>query len=264
MPDQLLPGLWWLHGTRGCNVYLQRTLDGGAVIVDTGFGSNARIVHEQVRDLGFEGRVRAILLTHRHVDHAGGAASLSELLAAPVVAGRGDCHTHEGATTLARDWHPPALIRRPVGALLGIAGSHRPVEVARPVDIECEVAPGILAILAPGHTRGTLCYVVTETGATFVGDLCISYRDRLVRSMRLANDSHRGYLRSLIDLAPRVGDAGLPGHGYPVLTGFRGRFTTLSAVALDFARPPSSPLRRARTFLTFAGFVLRPRPEGRP
>ncbi|MGE0134610.1 MAG: MBL fold metallo-hydrolase [Dehalococcoidia bacterium] len=265
VPDQLLPGLWWLDRTRGCNVYLQRTLDDGAVIVDTGFGSNGRVIRDQVHALGFEGRVRAILLTHRHVDHTGAAASLVELLGAPVVAGLGDCHTTaEGVTTLARDWSPPALIRRPIGMLLGIGGSHRPVPVARPVDAETEVAPGILAIPAPGHTAGTICYIATETGATFVGDLCISYHDRLVRSMRLANDSHRGYMRSLRQLSPRVGDIGLPGHGYPVLSGFRDRFRALPAVAADLASPRPSPLRRARTFLTFAGFVLRPRRPGRP
>lgn len=263
MADELLPGTWWLHGTRGCNVYLQRTLDGGAVLVDTGFGSNAPTIRDEVRGLGFEGRVRAVLLTHRHVDHAGAAASLVKLLAAPVVAGRGDCRVRDGATQLARDWRPPSLIRRPIGALLGIGGSHRPVPVARPVDTECEVAPGILAIPAPGHTRGTLCYLATESGATFTGDLFISYQDRLSRSMRFANDSNRRYLDSLVDLAPRVGDVGLPGHGYPVLEHFRARFGELAARPRESQRP-TDYLRRARTLVTFAGVLLRCRKPGRP
>jgi glyoxylase-like metal-dependent hydrolase (beta-lactamase superfamily II) len=256
--DELLPGTWWLHGTRGCNVYLQRTLDGAAVIVDTGFGSNAPAIAEQVRALGFEGRVQAILLTHRHVDHAGAAASLVGSLGVPVVAGQGDCRIRNGTIQLARDWRPPSLIRRPIGALLGIGGSHRPVPVARPIGDECEVVPGILAIPAPGHTRGTLCYLATESGATFTGDLFISYRDHLSRSMRFANDSDRRYLDSLVDLAPRVGDIGLPGHGYPVLEHFRARFEELAARP-SASLGPADYLRRARTLVTFTGFLLRRR-----
>ncbi len=258
MAQELLPGTWWLHGTRGCNVYLQRTSDGGAVIIDTGFGSNAGAICDQVEELGFAGRVHAILLTHRHVDHAGAAAWLVELLDVPVVAGRGDCRVRGSDFVLARDWRPPSLIRRPIGALLGTRSSHRSVPVARPIDRECEVAPGILAIPAAGHTRGTLCYLATESGATFTGDLFISYEDRLSRSMRLANDSNRGYLQSLEEIAPRVGDVGLPGHGYPVLSGFREQFRQLAERPRD-SESSRGLLQRARTMLTFAGFVLRRR-----
>lgn len=258
MASELLPGTWWLHGTRGCNVYLQRTTDGGAVIIDTGFGSNARAIRDEVRGLGFAGKVHAILLTHRHVDHAGAAPWLVEMLDVPVVAGRGDCRVRDGAARLTRDWRPPSLIRRPIGALLGIGSSHRPVPVAQPIDLECEVAPGILAIPAAGHTRGTLCYLATESGATFTGDLFISYRDHLSRSMRLANDSNSRYLQSLEDIAPRVGDVGLPGHGYPVPGGFREQFRQLADRPRD-AQSSRRPLHRARTMLTFAGFLLRRR-----
>ncbi len=39
MAEAVAEGAWWLHGTRGCNVYLVRT-DSALVLIDTGFGSS--------------------------------------------------------------------------------------------------------------------------------------------------------------------------------------------------------------------------------
>jgi len=35
LADLLAPGLWWLHGTRGSNVYLVEADDGQLALVDT-------------------------------------------------------------------------------------------------------------------------------------------------------------------------------------------------------------------------------------
>ena len=44
MADLLAPGLWWLHGTRGSNVYLVESDDGQLALVDTGFSSSAEAI----------------------------------------------------------------------------------------------------------------------------------------------------------------------------------------------------------------------------
>src|SRR5918996_2867844 len=68
-----------------CHVFL---LDGGdeLALVDVGAGMGAEAVLENVRAAGFDpARIRHVLLTHAHVDHAGGAARFRALLEGPAV-----------------------------------------------------------------------------------------------------------------------------------------------------------------------------------
>jgi glyoxylase-like metal-dependent hydrolase (beta-lactamase superfamily II) len=68
-----------------CHIFL---LDGGdeLALVDAGSGMGAEAVLENVRADGFDpARIRQLVLTHAHVDHAGGAARFRELLGEPSV-----------------------------------------------------------------------------------------------------------------------------------------------------------------------------------
>jgi len=68
-----------------CHVYL---LDGGdeLALVDVGAGMGAEAILENVRKDGFDpARIRHLVLTHAHGDHAGGAARFRALLGEPTV-----------------------------------------------------------------------------------------------------------------------------------------------------------------------------------
>lgn len=68
-----------------CHVYL---LDGGGelALIDVGAGMGAEAILENVRREGFDPRrIRHLLLTHAHGDHAGGAARMRRLLHGPAV-----------------------------------------------------------------------------------------------------------------------------------------------------------------------------------
>jgi len=68
-----------------CHVYL---LDGGdeLALVDAGAGLSAEAILDNVRRDGHDPtRIRHLILTHAHGDHAGGAARLHSLLAGPAV-----------------------------------------------------------------------------------------------------------------------------------------------------------------------------------
>lgn len=226
MADVVVPGVWWLHQTRGSNVYLIETLDGQFVLVDTGFVDSADGIEREIERIVGGRPVTRILLTHGHFDHAGAAGSLRERLDAIIVAGRADCEWDGDRSVLAGRagrWH---LARRLSGILL-----HRRqpvVKVDRPIEGEVEVAPGIVAIPIPGHTPGSYCYLDSARGVAFVGDLVISHIDGLARPMRSSNADEVQYLETLRKFAGRAPEVGCPGHGTPVPTGFGTQLLGLS------------------------------------
>ena len=68
-----------------CHVYL---LDGGSelALIDVGAGMGVEAILENVRREGFDtARIRHVILTHAHGDHAGGAARTRRLLGDPAM-----------------------------------------------------------------------------------------------------------------------------------------------------------------------------------
>jgi glyoxylase-like metal-dependent hydrolase (beta-lactamase superfamily II) len=226
LADLLAPGLWWLHGTRGSNVYLVEADDGQLALVDTGFASSAGAILEEVAAHG--GRLSAILLTHRHRDHSGAAAEVRQATGARLCIGRGDCFVRDAQAFLHTTVGRTHLARFLAGRF---RQSHRqdvPVDVC--IDGETEVLPGIRAFPVPGHTPGSCCFVVDRLGAAFVGDLVISHGGELTRALRLANHDDEQYLESIRQFAAVAPGAGLPGHGVPVMTGFGDALRELAAL----------------------------------
>ena len=216
MADVLAPGLWWLHGTRGSNVYLVEADDGRLALVDTGFGSSSGAILEEIQALG--GKLAAVLLTHLHRDHTGAAAAVRAATGALVHLGRGDCLQRGDGYIL----HPAVgrthVLRRMSGR------THRVPREDTVVDVvmtgEVEVLPGIRAVPVAGHTPGAYCFLVDRLDAAFVGDLVISHGGEITRSMKFANSDDAAYLESIRQFAVIAPGAGLPGHGSPVMQGF--------------------------------------------
>jgi glyoxylase-like metal-dependent hydrolase (beta-lactamase superfamily II) len=259
LADLLAPGLWWLHGTRGSNVYLVEADDGQLALVDTGFASSAGAILAGIHAHG--GRLSAILLTHRHRDHSGAAAAVRSATGARLYIGRGDCLVRDGQAFLHTTVGRTHVARFLAGRM---DRSHRAdVPVDFPIDHETEVLPGIRAVPVPGHTPGSCCFVVDRLGAAFVGDLVISHGGELTRSMRLANHDDQQYLDSIRQFAAVAPELGLPGHGQPVMGGFGAALRELAALP----RRPLSPKTFAeRTFrmTRFGRDISRKRLPGAP
>src|SRR5581483_2325045 len=86
-----MPSADWpsdLHPVRGLMSVPQVLVEnGGVVLLDTGFPTDGRRIRAAIQRLGFTAdSVRAILLTHGHVDHAGSAAELKDWCGARVYA----------------------------------------------------------------------------------------------------------------------------------------------------------------------------------
>jgi len=253
---EVVPGVWWLERTRGCNVYLARAADGTFVIVDAGFRSCADAIVEQARRIAGDAPVTHLLLTHDHFDHVSAAGAVSRALGASVALGRGDCEaTSEGGWQVE---HRPMRTGRLQGIaqrLLPPLAAEEPIPVHIPIDRRCEIAPGIEAIPTPGHTPGSTCFVMRHAGdggVAFVGDLVISHRDGLARSLAAANRDDAAYLEMLRAFAAEAPEVGLAGHGYPV----RHRFGQALRELAELPREPLNARNAWRRFRRIARFNM--------
>ncbi|GIW13180.1 MAG: hypothetical protein KatS3mg062_0619 [Tepidiforma sp.] len=234
--DEPLPGVWWLHGTRGSNVFLVTLPGGGVALVDTGFAESARAILAALEAIGRP--LEGILLTHRHRDHTGAAAAIARATGAPVIAGAGDCRLRDGRPLL----RSGVGRTHPVRLVAGLLGRRpEPVPVAIAVDCEMDVLPGMRAIPVPGHTPGSLCFIADHLAAAFVGDLVISHRGDLTRCLAWANHDDARYLQSIAEFADLAPPAGFPGHGEPLLTGFDVALRALAALPPPSPHPPHRP-----------------------
>src|SRR4051812_8284358 len=119
------------------NVYLVGPDAGPVAVIDPGspYAEQQAILDQVLTDLP----PSAVLLTHHHGDHVGGAAALAERWSIPVVA-------------------HPATARRLAGR----------VEVTSTME-DGDAAYGVTALGTPGHAEGHLCFAVG--GATIAGDM---------------------------------------------------------------------------------------------
>lgn len=259
MADHIADGVWWLHGTRGSNVYAVEAGD-HLLVVDTGFRNSLEAILAELEEIAPGRRLTRILLTHAHRDHSGAAAALRGETGARVVAGMGDTHLdHAGFRVLAggRARHRVVsrfarfLARRPVT----VAG----IEVDEALEGDCEVVPGVRAVAVPGHTPGSYCFVLEDRGIAFVGDLVISHPERLARPMAMTNADDRQYLESLAAFAAIAPATGCPGHGHPVIDTFGGRIRETASYPRRHILAPSLIVERARLMARFTARVARRR-----
>lgn len=154
--------------------------DEGVTLVDTGLPKSVGAIAAALEDIGrLPSDVNAILVTHAHVDHGGGAAALKELTGSTVHASTADAPALEGKVK-----PPPPPIARHVGFLLNLLPGMDAVVVDQHVSqTTTDGLPGGFSVVeTPGHTDGHVSYLLDrEGGILFVGDAAIAKNGEIRR-----------------------------------------------------------------------------------
>lgn len=154
---------------------------GRVALVDTGSNDSLPNVLAALQRIGLGPEaVDWIILTHIHLDHAGGAGAMMQAFpnARLVVHPRGARHMAEPSKLVAgvTAVYGEAYVRRVYGEILPIA-AERIVEAPEGTRISL-AGRELLCLDTPGHARHHICVVDSRTGGIFSGDMFgLSYRE---------------------------------------------------------------------------------------
>ncbi len=200
--------------------------DTGVLLIDAGFPGSRDDVLASLREIGFGvDDLRAILLTHAHIDHFGSAIWFAKNLGTPVY-----CHADEvghakreyleqasPVDVAAHVWQPRwlkwsvAISRKGAFTRDGI-----PTARALTEDVAAGLPGAPMAIPSPGHTGGHCSFVVDRvlvSGDALVTGHPVATRTGPQLLHKVFNHDQDGCMRSLSALAMLDTEVLLPGHG---------------------------------------------------
>lgn len=161
--------------SKGVNAFIVDG-DDGVVLVDTGLPKRHGAILDGLSSIGRKPEdIAAIVITHGHADHAGGAAVLKRDSGAALIASETDAPVVRGEMPAPP---PPIMdfpiLRNLIGLLppaAGVAVDHPVVEGPLPVVSDLSVVP------TPGHTAGHISLLLDRhAGVLFAGDSALSTR----------------------------------------------------------------------------------------
>jgi glyoxylase-like metal-dependent hydrolase (beta-lactamase superfamily II) len=182
----------------GTNTYLV----GGQrlIIIDPGPASEAHLQNIIAALHTLQAEAQAIILTHHHPDHAGGASWLAQHLQAPILSFNQPLQPGDIINFEQPSLHPSSLI--PSASL-----SQRP-----PMG-RTSLHP-LTVLHTPGHIHAHICLWLAEPGLLFAGDLVAGQGTILIIPPDGDMTAYLDSLQAMLALKPA---AILPGHG-PVIT----------------------------------------------
>ncbi len=172
--------------------YLLISERGNAALIDSGPPAE-----EIINALGSEGaRLELVLLTHLHFDHVAGLPELEDHIEAKALA-------HEEDVKIFPELWP---------------SDYGPAPDVHPLDGELRVDKLVIEpIHTPGHTPGSVCYLVSQMGVVFTGDTLFKGNIGRVDLRHGDPERMKESLLRLMDLDPST--FVLPGHGEPTTIG---------------------------------------------
>lgn len=174
---ELAPGVFRIPtiGAASTNSFAFVDGDGSVTLVDCGLRrAPARIV-AGLRAIGrHPGDVTRIVLTHAHVDHAGGAADMAARTGAPVAVHEADAD--DAAAGRVPPFDPSLLAGRLLNRVPGRRFPAVPVGERLTDGQLLDVAGGLRVVATPGHTPGHVSLLHEPTRTLVTGDALFNRR----------------------------------------------------------------------------------------
>ena len=205
--------------TKGfCNSYL--LLDKGVgLLIDTLYPQNGEFVIEKIKEVTRESyKIKAIFITHAHIDHAGSAAFLSDFFNIPVIAHRFAVpYLMKGENSPINPYGVKGNIVY-IGSRI-VRGSSRFPGISPDIVFDGKVLNlnefGINGYIlhTPGHTPDSSSLIVDEDA--IIGDLLMGIPFPQVPSYPLFMTDISLLKKSISDIFRTGAKRFYPGHGYP-------------------------------------------------
>ncbi|WP_350347641.1 MBL fold metallo-hydrolase [Agromyces sp. G08B096] len=205
---------------------------GGVTLLDSGYAGQVDVLEASLQAVGCRADdVTAVLITHAHADHLGGAAWLADTYGTPVYAPVDElANLHRevveqaGPAEVIRNSWRPGVGRWAAGMLPLLRGGARlgvPSATALPMrDGRVDVPGRPLLRLIAGHTSGHATYEFEEAGVLVAGDALVTrHRTSPIEGPQLLPSIFQHDLArataSLGELRGSNARVVLPGHGEP-------------------------------------------------
>lgn len=203
----------------------------GILLIDSGYLGQWDLLRESLRQLGRDpADVAAVLITHAHADHIGGASRLASEHGTPVYARAEEVpHLHRerleqvGPVDVLRNALRPGVLPWALAILPLVEGQPKLAipsarRVPRLADGTIDLPGRPAAIAASGHTSGNTMFHFPDEGAVVVGDALVTGHRTSRRKgpqllLPMFHADERQARASLRSLEPIDAELLLPGHG---------------------------------------------------